>query len=390
VVNVVETPLGKQALDLRQVLGSHGREDTVLVGGEPKVALVDLGNLAKSRLELVSTVVLDTTVLDEHVEVPLAVATLDPAVRVEVGLEGVRSLRLEGLAHSLLDFGAEVVDAHAVDCVLETLRTISEIHLKYGLTHSVLPVLAVTVVPLCQHDLLRHEATILRLDKAESGTETGVRLLVGVSDTHTTANRHVVTDDLVVLHDSDEADVVGEHVDGIVRGNRHGNLELSREVVRAVERLKVLDCIATDLLLVEPDLVVGRGRWEQVLRDCLGKVEDGLVDVREVGVDRALNVTVWRDQLGFASEQTGLLTDVTASGDGVKQALVDRLHGRLEVLLDDAVELEGLPGRELEGAVTVLVGDAVHVKPLLGGAYTSGHADTDHERVGGLKTLSRE
>ncbi len=70
-VNVVKAPLGKEALHLGQVLGLDVGEDAVLVGGEPELALVHLGNLAKTRLELVSRVVLDTAVLDEHVKCQL-------------------------------------------------------------------------------------------------------------------------------------------------------------------------------------------------------------------------------------------------------------------------------------------------------------------------------
>lgn len=38
----------------------------------------------------------------------------------------------------------------------------------------------------------------------------------------------------------------------------------------------------------------------------------------------------------------------------------------------------------------MLVRDAVHVEPLLGRADTTGHSDSNHERVGGLETLGLE
>lgn len=66
------------------------------------------------------------------------------------------------------------------------------------------------------------------------------------------------------------------------------------------------------------------------------------------------------------------------------------MHSFLQVALDDTMELECLSGSQLEGTVTVLIGDAVHVEPLLGRADTTGHSDSDHKRVGGLETLGLE
>ena len=69
-------------------------------------------------------------------------------------------------------------------------------------------------------------------------------------------------------------------------------------------------------------------------------------------------------------------TDITTSGDGIETTPVNGLHSRLEVLLDDTVELEGLvvstralsvrcgthlTGGQLEGRVSVLIRDVVHV-----------------------------
>lgn len=84
------------------------------------------------------------------------------------------------------------------------------------------------------------------------------------------------------------------------------------------------------------------------------------------------------------------LTDITASGNGVHHGLVDRLHGGLEMLLDDTVELESLTGSQLEGAVSMLIGDSVHLLPLFGCANTTGQSTSDHEAVSWLKTLRLE
>lgn len=140
-------------------------------------------------------------------------------------------------------------------------------------THSVLPVLSVTMVPLDQHDALSNLRTILSGDETDDITQSRVGLLVTVSNTHTTTNTNVVTNDLVVLNNGNETDVVGEDVNGVVRRDGDGDLEFTREVVRAVERLAVrverLDSVTRDLLLVKPDFVVSVGSRKEMLRDGL-------------------------------------------------------------------------------------------------------------------------
>ncbi len=69
-----------------------------------------------------SRVVLDTTVLDEHGEMPFAVGTLLPPVVIQVGIEGVGSSWSKLLAHSLFYIGNEIGETHSIDGVLETLK----------------------------------------------------------------------------------------------------------------------------------------------------------------------------------------------------------------------------------------------------------------------------
>ena len=84
-----------------------------------------------------------------------------------------------------------------------------------------------------------------------------------MSDTHTTTGSDVVSlDSTVGIDDSDESNIVGQDVNRVVWWDSDGNLELSRKVGRTVKRLKVLDSVTSDLLFVEPDLVVGGGAGE--------------------------------------------------------------------------------------------------------------------------------
>lgn len=62
---VVELVLGEERLHQRELGGRDVGEDEVLVGGETEEALVDLGDLAETGLELELGLVLDSTVLSE-------------------------------------------------------------------------------------------------------------------------------------------------------------------------------------------------------------------------------------------------------------------------------------------------------------------------------------
>ena len=78
---------------------------------------------------------------------------------------------------------------------------------------------------------------------------------------------------------------------------------------------------------------------------------------------------------------------ITAGGEGVEESLIDLGDGSLEIALNHPVELERLAGRQLNRSVGVLLGNAVHVEPLLRSRNTTGHTHADHERVGGFQLL---
>lgn len=71
---------------------------------------------------------------------------------------------------------------------------------------------------------------------------------------------------------------------------------LPREVVLAVLGLKVLNGIASNLLLVEPDLGVSIGLGQKVLGEVLRELEDLGVKVRHGRVGGALDVSVWKKE----------------------------------------------------------------------------------------------
>ncbi|GKT47410.1 uncharacterized protein ColSpa_07591 [Colletotrichum spaethianum] len=338
-VHVVELVLLHERLDGVQVLVGDVAENQVLVAREAELALVHLCDLAQTRLHLELGGVLDTTVLNEEREVVEACLVLLPAERVDVGLELEGALLVELLAPELLDLGAEHVDAHIVDGVLET---------------RVLAVLAVAMVALDEHDLLAGNVNLVRLDEAKHAADLGVGLLVVVRGTHTTTGEQVEALEFAVLAlDGDQTNVVGG----------------------SVQRLKVLDSVTGDLglsvvLVRQPDLVVGGGRRQQVVADLLGAGPDLLVVLGLRGQRTAHDVTV----------------DITAGGNGSHERAVDGLHGGPQLALDDTVELEGLTSGELHRLIAQLVGNIIHLHPLLGSGDATGQTATNHEGVGGLQS----
>lgn len=105
---------------------------------------------------------------------------------------------------------------------------------RAGGTNSVLAVRAVAVVPLGEHDGLSDGVALLGRDETKDGAETRVSLGVRVGDTHASSGGDVEAEQLLrlLVHDRDEADVVGEDVDVVVRRDGYGNLELETASVK--------------------------------------------------------------------------------------------------------------------------------------------------------------
>ena len=119
-VDGVELVPREEALDRGQVLGRDTQDDKMLVRCRAERALVHLGDLAETGLEVLLGLVLDASVLDEAGEVVFPILAGDPTEVIDVFVERERTGRLELVSKELLDCRFEVVEAHAVDRVLET------------------------------------------------------------------------------------------------------------------------------------------------------------------------------------------------------------------------------------------------------------------------------
>jgi hypothetical protein len=79
--------------------------------------------------------------------------------------------------------------------------------------------------------------------------------------------------------------------------------------------------------------------------------------------------------------------DVAARAKRRQQGGVDLGDRPLELALEDAMQLDALPGRDAQGSVRVFAGEIVQIQVLSSGQATAGDPDTHHELVLLLQAL---
>ena len=188
---------------------------------------------------------------------------------------------------------------------------------------------------------------------------------------HAAAEGDVEADQCAILDDGNEAQVIGEHVH--VVGGWHGesHLELARQVGAAVDRFLFLAAAGHELL-VQPDFVIGARIGQEVLRQHFGPLLYFGMRARFMRVGRHHHVAV----------------DVAARGQGIDQRGIDGLHGRLELALDHAVELERLARGDAQRVVGVLRSNGIQLQPLRWSDHAARRAGADHELVGRFQLLA--
>ena len=154
----------------------------------------------------------------------------DPTEFVDIAREVERMSGLKLIPKPLFNFCLEVLEPHPVNSVLQPgVFAALEISANHVLqTVAIENVLcAVTVVSLDQHDLLRHVFTLLHCAETEDISSSGICLLVCMGYTHSTSSSDVESSESAILiQDRNEADIVGEDVDIVRRGDGDGNFEL--------------------------------------------------------------------------------------------------------------------------------------------------------------------
>src|SRR5690606_24073652 len=115
----------------------------------------------------------------------------------------------------------------------------------------------VPVIPLDRDDRLHDLKQLLRRREAQGRSEPGEGVGLAVRLPETATDRDVVPDDLPVLFYHYDGEVVGQDVRAVILREGEGDLELPREVVIEIERIRHRRVLGRDLLSLDPDVVIG-------------------------------------------------------------------------------------------------------------------------------------
>eukprot|EP00958_Prasinococcus_capsulatus_P000580 scaffold48_cov395-Prasinococcus_capsulatus_cf.AAC.33 len=141
---------------------------------------------------------------------------------------------------------------------------------------------------------------------------------------------------------------------------------VAHALVLDVPQLHVLGDVLHELLAVQPHVVVGTPLRREEVRHVVGPL---------------LRVPVLRPVGVRSRRRHDVAVHVTASGQGGSHVLNHRREHRLQILLQNAVHLVRLTGREAEGAVSKLIRKVVHGLVQLVGHLARRLAGAHHELV---------
>ena len=160
-------------------------------------------------------------------------------------------------------------------------------------------------------------------------------------------------------------------IDIVLRRDHHGRFKLTRQIGLAEDRFFIG---GGDFLLIQPDLGIGASARQQVLGDLLRPFISFGVQLRLVRVGRTEHVTV----------------HVISGGQRIQSDRMQHLVHRLDVLLQNAVKLEGLTVGQTDTAVDgVIGGEFIDRLPLFGGDHPARQAAAQQHRVTRLQLLRR-
>ena len=226
-------------------------------------------------------------------------------------------------------------------------------------------VAAVAMVAVQPHDGRRSVQQILGLDKGDRGREARVGLRVVVGHPVPAAEQEIVPGEPVALEQRHDRQIVGQHVDRVVLGDREADLEFARQIALAVERVGLFGgaLVLLPWRAVDPDLVIGAGPRQEMARQPA-----------RVGFEPVVHRVADRRRGGRDGAD-----DIAAGGERRQQRRVDLGDRRFEPGLDDAVELDALPGRDPQRPVRISIGQRIEGEILVGGQPPAGDADAHHE-----------
>ena len=201
-------------------------------------------------------------------------------------------------------------------------------------------------------------------DVANGLSEIWERIGVAVRHPHAAADESVVADELAFLGDREEPEILGVDIDAVVVGRCEANLELARQISRAVNGLDI-GHTGILLLAIEPNFVIGPATRRQVSRQRFCRL-----------LQFAAHRTVKR---GWTRHDISRY--VAAGHQGGQQALVDAGNGGFQVVFQHSMKLYALAGREAQGAIGIFAGEIVDGQILSGSEAAAGELAADHEHM---------
>ena len=229
----------------------------------------------------------------------------------------------------------------------------------------------VAPVALRRHHRFGYRQGMLQRNVAKLGRGARVGFLVAVLNGQTAAHQQVKADQLAVFGNGDEVHVVRVQIDIVLRRHHHGGFELTRQIGRAEDRFFVG---GRHFLLIEPDLRIGAGARQQMLRELLRPLVSFGMQLRLDRVRGAEHVTV----------------HVVGGRQRVKPDGMQHLMRRLDVFLQQAVILERLAVGQTNAAVNrVFFSEFVDSQPLLRRHDAARQTAAQHHRLTRLQLLGR-
>ncbi len=338
--------MGAQRLvDRRAALRRDVAEQDVLARQQDRIAAEARDHLAQGGAQALARAVGDAPARHRQAEIEEPVALRVPAEMIDHGEARHGARVFQPLAEIGLELGLRPFLAALGDEVFEP---------------RMLAVGAVAVIAVQADDGGGGGEKIVGRDEGDRRGQArkGFRLVVRHAEP--AAEGEIIALEHAVLEPRDDRKIVGQNVDRIVLRHGEPDLELARQIGGAVERV-LLD--TGNLLAIEPDLVIGARRRQQVPRQAARIVVEPLMD-------RVADRRRHRRDIAH---------DVAAGGQGRDQRVVDRRDRLLEFGFDDAVELDGLPRGDAQRAVAVAVGDGVEREILRGAQPAAGQPRAHHQ-----------
>lgn len=136
---------------------------------------------------------------------------------------------------------------------------------------------------------------VFRRDETNHIRQARESLRIAMAAAHAATDRDVVTDQTVIFHDGNEAEIVGENIHVVHRRNDEGDLKFARQISLAVQRIGeafVLGAFEVELNIIDPNCVVSLRRRRERVSGAEGIGVHLLARLRDSGSGRRRDVAV--------------------------------------------------------------------------------------------------